>query len=71
MNLDRSQNLTVADPDLQIRGGRGRPAHSDPEIGWVEEGAVSIWLVWFLRVEGGGGGVRAGSFPPPPESATA
>ena len=38
MNLDRSQNLTVADPELQIRGGWGGPAHSDPEIGWVGGG---------------------------------
>ena len=33
MKLGRSQNLTVADPDLQIRGGRSGPAHPDPEIG--------------------------------------
>ena len=68
MNLDRSQNLTVADPELQIRGGRGGLAHSDPEIGWVGGGG-SLNLV--SLVFEGGGGVRAGSFPHSPESATA
>ena len=41
----RSQNLTVADPDLQIRGGRGGPARPDPEIGGVgggEEGCLNL-----------------------------
>ena len=33
VNLDRSQNLTVADPELQMRGGQGGPVYPDPEIG--------------------------------------
>ena len=69
----RSQNLTVADPDLQIRGGRGGPAHSDPEIGGVVGGGGGRGLSQFgqfgLQMKGGGGR-RAGSFPPCPESAT-
>ena len=55
----RSQNLTVADPDLQIRGGRGGPAHPDPEIGGVGGGgggAVSIWSIWSTNERGGRGG---------------
>ena len=54
----RSQNLTVADPDLQIRGGRGGPARPDPEIGGVGGGerAVSIWSIWSTNERGGGGG---------------
>ena len=62
MNLDRSQNLTVADPVLQMRGGRGGPAHSDPEVGGVGGGgerAVSIWSIW-SKIERRGGGGWAG-----------
>ena len=57
----RSQNLTVADPDLQIRGGRGGPAHPDPEIGGVGgggggEGCLNLVnLVYKLKGGGGGG----------------
>ena len=54
MNLDHSQNLTVADPELQIRGGWGGPAHPDPEVRGVGGGGglVSIWSVW-SKHEGG------------------
>ena len=62
MNLDRSENLTVADPDLQIRGG---PAHPDPEVGGV--GSVPIWSVWSKKecvcvCVCGGGGVGVGGW---------
>ena len=64
MNLDRSQNLTVADPDLQVMGG---PAHADPEIGGGR--GQSQFGQFGLKKRGGGWG--AGSFPRSPESATA
>ena len=57
MNLDHSQNLTVADPELQIRGGWGGPAHPDPEVrgvgggggGWSQFGQFG------LNMRAGGG----------------
>ena len=50
MNLDRSQNLTVADPDLQVMGG---PAHADPEIGGGR--GQSQFGQFGLKKRGGGG----------------
>ena len=63
MNLDRSQNLTVADADLQMRGGLGGPAHPDPEIGGGR--GQSQFGQFGLKMRGGGVGPSQFPLNPP------